>query len=70
MILPGALVPELFGGVRAAARALGCDASQVSRWRSSGRIPAWWQERVLAAAWQRGLDVTAHDLVMGRVVGR
>lgn len=65
-INPGAVVVAAFGGVKATARALGTEHAKVSRWQSSGRIPSWWQERILRAAWERGVDLTAHDLVVGR----
>lgn len=63
---PGAVVVAAFGSVNEAARALGTGHSKVSRWRSTGRIPAWWHQRILQAAWQRRIDLTAHDLVFGR----
>jgi hypothetical protein len=66
-ILPPATVAiRAFGGVRPAARLLNCDASTVSRWQKSGRVPSIWQRRVLELAWHMGIDLTAHDLVMGR----
>lgn len=66
LILPGPLVVSLFGGVRKLARLLEVDASTVSRWQSTGRIPSGMQRQVLQLAWDHGLDLTAHDIVWGR----
>lgn len=65
-ITPVELVIQSFGGVRAAARVLRCDPGAVSRWQQSGRIPVKRQQQVLSAAWERGIDLTAHDLIFGR----
>lgn len=48
------------------AHLLGLDPSAVSRWRSMGRIPSSHQRKVLELAWERGIDLTAHDLIFGR----
>lgn len=68
LILPGPLVVQTFGGVRKLARLLGCDPSTVSRWQATGRVPSSMQRNVLQAAWDHGLDLTAHDIVWGREV--
>lgn len=68
LIHPAELVVRAFGGVRAAARLLNCEASTVSRWKQSGKVPAGWQKEILKAAWERGIDLTAHDLIFGREV--
>jgi hypothetical protein len=65
-ITPVDLVIQSFGGVRAAARVLKLDPATVSRWQQSGRVPAKRQENVLQLAWERGIDLTAHDLIFGR----
>lgn len=65
-INPGEVVVRAFGSVNSAARAVGAHHSQVSRWQSNGRIPAWWHETILRAAWRLDIDLTAHDLVFGR----
>lgn len=65
-LTPSDLVIVSFGGVRKAARALECDPATVSRWRKTGLIPASYQRRILEAAWQSGVDLTAHDLIFGR----
>ena len=68
LILPGVLVVQAFGGVRKLARLLGVDASTVSRWQTTGRVPSGMQRAVLLLAWEHGLDLTAHDIVWGREV--
>jgi hypothetical protein len=65
-IPPAHVVVRAFGGVRAAARLLHMDASAVSRWQLSGRIPSPHQRRILEIAWKNGIDLTAHDIVFGR----
>jgi hypothetical protein len=68
LIPPSRLVVHAFGGVRAAARALDCEASAISRWSKTGLVPASYQRKVLKTAWERGIDITAHDIVFGREV--
>jgi hypothetical protein len=65
-ITPAELVIGAFNGVRATARELGCDPSAVSRWKKTGLIPGSYQRRILELAWERGVDLTAHDLIFGR----
>lgn len=48
------------------ARLLGRDPSAISRWKLNGRIPSSQQKKVLELAWERGIDLTAHDLIFGR----
>jgi|TARA_R110000803_G_scaffold49486_3_gene102901 hypothetical protein len=55
-----------FGGVRALARAINRDPAAVSRWKKSGKIPTTVQKALLETAWDRGLKMTAHDMVFGR----
>lgn len=59
-----------FGGVRQLARAVGRNASSISRWRlpigsggTGGYIPARIQRRLLDAAIRDGVEFTAADLV-------
>lgn len=66
VIPPSQVVVQAFGGVRAAARLLNCQASAVSRWSKTGLVPAVYQRRVLQTAWSRGIDITAHDIIFGR----
>lgn len=65
-ITPVDLAIDLFGGVRKLARATNRDPAAVSRWRKGGVIPAAVQRAVLEAAWERGIEISAHDLVFGR----
>lgn len=66
LIQPAELAVQALGGVRSLARLLGRDPSAVSRWKLSGHIPASQQRRVLELAWERGIDLTAHDIIFGR----
>jgi len=60
-----------FGGVRALARALERNPSSVVRWRkpkdeggSAGAVPSSLQGRILAMAQERGLSLTAEDMIL------
>lgn len=63
---PVDLAVAAFGGVRALARILDCDPAAVSRWKKAGTIPHSKQRRLLERAWEKGVDITAHDLIFGR----
>jgi DNA-binding transcriptional regulator YdaS (Cro superfamily) len=63
---PAFLVITSFGGVRKTARMLDIDPSNVSRWVKRGTIPSSQQRKVLTIAWANNIDLTAHDIVMGR----
>ena len=65
---PVELAIDLFGGVRKLARALGRDPAAVSRWQKSGVVPTSIQRRLLELSWERGINITAHDIVFGREV--
>jgi hypothetical protein len=65
---PVELAIDMFGGVRKLARALNRDPAAVSRWQKSGIVPTAVQRRLLELAWERGIDITAHDIVFGREV--
>jgi hypothetical protein len=65
---PVELAIDMFGGVRKLARALNRDPAAVSRWQKSGIVPTTIQRRLLELAWERGIDITAHDIVFGREV--
>lgn len=74
-ITPAETVVAVFGGVRPLARLLGCSPSSVSRWgrrvsvrhgRSMGTIPATLHAPLLMLAKNRGIHLTATDLVLGR----
>jgi hypothetical protein len=62
---------EAFGGVRALARALDRNPSSVVRWRkpkdeggSNGAVPSNLQGRILDLAQERGLSLTAEDMIL------
>jgi hypothetical protein len=63
---PVELAIELFGGVRKLARMIDRDPAAVSRWRKAGAVPTSVQRRMLEVAWERGIDLTAHDIIFGR----
>lgn len=70
MNTPADRVITALGGVRATARALGLNSSSVSRWRFppekrglSGRVPSIHQGTILRIARERGLALTAADLI-------
>lgn len=66
---PAQYVVSVFGGVCALARAIGKTPGRVSHWRRTGRIASDdVKRRVLAVARERGLDLTADDLLDGREV--
>jgi hypothetical protein len=65
---PVELAIDMFGGVRKLARALNRDPAAVSRWQKSGIVPTSVQRRLLELAWERGIDISAHDIVFGREV--
>jgi hypothetical protein len=63
---PVDLAIDRFGGVRALARAIGRDPAAISRWKKTGTVPTAVQRRILEVAWDRGLDLTAHEMIFGR----
>jgi hypothetical protein len=70
---PATLVIKAFGGVRKAARALGVRPSTVCRWNlplerggMGGQVPSKAARKILMLAKQRGLELTADDLLVGR----
>jgi hypothetical protein len=74
-LTPAEHVIQIFGGVRATARALDRSPSCVSKWRApkdargcDGGIPRKAQEQILRLAKEQGLDITADDLISGRAV--
>jgi len=69
---PAEVVIAKFGGVRELARALGKDPSTVHRWNTpaekggtGGRVPSKVQTRLLELARQRGVALSADDLITG-----
>ena len=64
---PLQVVIEEFGGVRALGRAIHKDPSAISKWaKRHGCIPATEQKKVLERAWDRGIELSAHELIFGR----
>ena len=68
---PAATCIAAFGGVRALARALDRNPSSVGRWRkpkdeggSAGAVPSSLQGLILQIAHERGLPLTAEDLIL------
>lgn len=70
MSTPASKVIAKLGGVRATARALELNPSSVSRWTApvekrglGGRVPSIHQAKILQIARERGVDLTAADLI-------
>lgn len=70
---PAEYVIYAFGGVTKLAKAIGRCPSSVSRWPlpksckgCDGYVPREAQRIILQYANENGLDVTAHDLILGR----
>jgi hypothetical protein len=69
---PADIVITKFGGVRPLARLLRKDPSTIHRWRMpaakgglDGRVPSSAQLRLIDLAKERGLTLTAEDLITG-----
>ena len=67
-ITPVELAIDLFGGVRKLARIVGRDPAAVSRWKKSGVVPTSIQRKLLEIASERGITITAHDIIFGREI--
>ncbi len=73
-LTPAEYVIRTIGGVRKTARALGRNPGSISMWRSrkprggKGDIPRPAQKDILTYARRKHLDITASDLILGRVV--
>jgi P63C domain len=52
-----------FGGQTNLARALGIKQSTVSHWAKTGTVPVRWHSKIIQAASERGLSVSAGDLI-------
>lgn len=63
---PVQLAIQSFGGVRRLAKAIDRDPAAVSRWQRSGIVPSAAQRKLLETAWERGIELTAHDIIFGR----
>ena len=74
-LTPAEYVIFVFQGTRALGRAIGRRHQSIALWYdpknergSMGLIPTQMQKTILAVAKERGLDVTAEDLIYGREV--
>jgi hypothetical protein len=67
---PAEYVIEVFGGVRAAASAIGRSPGAVCNWKrlGNGFIPNQAQQIILKVARRRKLPITPLDLICGRDV--
>ena len=64
---PVELCISQFKGVRKLARAIHRDPAAVSRWqKGDGQIPTAIQRKLLHTAWDRGLHISAHDIIFGK----
>jgi len=73
---PAEYVIYAFGGVTAAANAIGRDKGSVCAWKrprsrkgANGQVPGKAQARILKVAEEMQIDITPEDLVIGRMVG-
>ena len=64
---PAEVLIQTFGGLRATAKALNRDESNVWRWKTSG-IPAGIMRKVLEISRKKDLGLTLDDLWYGRNV--
>lgn len=63
---PYQVVVRKFGGVRKLATALGIENhTSVLRWKGRGLVPAHHQEKVLTVAKERGIHLTAEEVIFG-----
>lgn len=73
-ISPAEWVIRTIGGVRKTARAIGKTPPTVSSWRkqrgSGGEVPSSNHKKILRYARVKRLDITAEDLIFGRVTSK
>ena len=66
-LTPVQLAINEFGGLRKLARSINRDPAAISRWKSThGNIPSSIQRKLLTAAWDRGIEISAYDVIFGR----
>ena len=65
-VTPVELAINEFGGIRELARSINRDPAAVCRWKRSGNIPSAIQRKLLQTAWDRGIQLSAHDIVFGK----
>jgi len=63
---PVQLAISSFGGVRELARSINRAPAAVSRWQRSGNIPSSIQRKLLETAWDRGIELSAYDVIFGK----
>lgn len=63
---PVEIIVKEFGGVRKLAKAIDRDPAAICRWRKTGVVPTSVQRKVLEVAWDRGIAITAHEMIFGR----
>ncbi len=55
-----------FGSIRKLALAIHRDPAAIVRWKQrGGHIPTAVQRKLLNVAWDRGIQLSAHDIVFG-----
>lgn len=65
MKTPSSLVVELFGGVRATARALKLSPGAISKWKATGLVPSKHHKPLLDAAKAQKKRLTPEMLILG-----
>jgi DNA-binding phage protein len=60
---PASVIVERFGGATAVARIVGVHRTRIYTWLRSGRVPQAHQLKLLEEARQRGLPLTAEELI-------
>jgi transposase-like protein len=72
---PADIVISRFGGLRPLARLMNLDPSTIYRWRApaakgglDGRVPSTHQLRLLELAREKGVQLTASELIEGAAV--
>lgn len=63
---PVEIIVTEFGGVRKLARAINRDPAAITRWRKTGVVPTSVQRKVLEICWEKGISITAHEMIFGR----
>ena len=63
---PVQLLIDEFGSLRKVAKAISRDPAAICRWQKSGLIPTSVQRQVLETCWNRGIEITAHDIIFGK----
>ena len=74
-LTPSQCVIQVFGGVRATARAIGRNPGAISRWNkpkskggTGGMVPSAAQRIILKIAKRKRLEITIEELVYGKLL--